>query len=111
MEFKGSEVCKPDERIEVVAEDEMHLAIGCLRIAGKCIDIVRFSLGGIFLVKILTTYPAGITVHGERPVMEKRKHSRGHSDVVGNNLLLGDRERGVHYLAKVGQVDQSEIAQ
>jgi hypothetical protein len=110
MEFKGSKVCKPDERIEVVAEDEMHLAVGSLCKAGKYIYIVRGSLRGIFLVKILTTYPTRVTVHGKRPVMEKRKHTRGHFYIVGNDLLLGDRERRKHDFVKVGQVDPGEIA-
>jgi hypothetical protein len=43
--------------------------------------------------------------------MEKRKHTRGHFDIVGNDLLLGDVERRVHYLAKVGQADPGEIAE
>ena len=47
----------------------------------------------------------------ERPVMEKRKYTRGHSDIVGNNLLFGDMERRVHDPAQVGQMHPGEIAE
>jgi hypothetical protein len=109
MEFKGSEVCKPDEGIEVIAKDEVHLAVGSLCKASKYIDIIRCPLRGIFLVKIFSSYPIRVTVHGKRPVMEKRKHTRGHFDIVGNDLLLGDRERRKHDFVKIGQVDPGEI--
>jgi hypothetical protein len=41
--------------------------------------------------------------------MEKRKHTRGHFNIVGDDLLLGDRERRKHDFVKIGQVDPGEI--
>jgi hypothetical protein len=111
MEFKGSEVCKPDEGVEVVAQDEMDLAISSLGIAGKYVHVVRGSLRGIFLVKRFSSNSRWVPVHGERPVMEKWKYTRSHSDIIGNNFLFGDVERRVHDPAQVGQMHPGEIAE
>jgi hypothetical protein len=57
VEFEGCEVCKPDERVKLVAEDEMYIAVSGLRIPGEDIDVPRGPWGSVLLVKVFTFDP------------------------------------------------------
>jgi hypothetical protein len=43
--------------------------------------------------------------------MNKGEETRGHSDIVGDDLLFGDSERRKHNSVKVGEVDAGKIAE
>jgi len=71
VEFEGCEVRKPDERVKVVAEDEMYIAVSGLRIPGEDIDVSRGPGGSVLLVKVFTVDTFRVSVQGERPVPDE----------------------------------------
>ena len=49
-------------------------------------------------------------MHGHRPVAEEREEERGHPDIIGEHLLLGDIDCRVQHLVKPGEADPGEVA-
>ncbi len=111
MEFQGCEVCKPDERIEVIAQHIMEIAVRSRVRMGKDINKVRSALRGIFLVKGIPFNTSRETVQRERTVMEKGKDPGGHPDIIGDHVLLCHRNGRVHHLFEVCQADSREVTE
>src|SRR5665647_3051606 len=90
MDLKGRKICNPDEGIEVIAEHEMDIPIGSFRIMGKYVYVIRCTCRGVLLIEPFPFDPVGEAVHGHRPVAQEGKEERGYTDVIQDNVLLGD---------------------
>src|SRR5208283_3312883 len=108
MDLKGREVRDPDERIEVVAEDKMHVPPCGLREMGEDVHVLRCSCGSVLLKEPLPPGPVREPVHGQRPVPEKREQERRHPDIVGEYVTFRDAGCRVQHLVEPGEPDSRE---
>ena len=110
VDFKRREVGKPDEGVEIVAEDKMYVAVGSLRVAGEDLDVIRCTPRRILFIELFSPQSFRVPVHGQRPVPDKREYTESHPDVISDYLLFGDVCGRVQDLVEVSQVDSREIA-
>ena len=101
MQLQVGEVGEPDQRGEVVTEDEVDVAVAGLdRLRADPLGRVRRLL---LLVEVLAVYAVGVALEGQRAAAQMREHRGRDARVVVHHLALGEAGLRVEDLVEVRQ--------
>ncbi len=105
MQFQRRQVCDPDERGQVVGQNEIDGAVIAVAPDGSRLHPLRAMHRRVFFKEILMVHTFGIPLHGQRMSREMRHQYRRNADVIVDHLTLGEAGGGIENLVQVGKIE------
>src|ERR1700674_2431022 len=105
MQLDRSEIRQPHQRRQIVGQNVLDGAAVSTAPDGSGLHPVRPVPRRVLLVEVFFVHSVGIALACERPPLQMRQYRRSDSDVVIDDLLLGESSGGIQDLFQIRQLE------